>query len=257
MLNKDRKEFEVPVQFIITILESTILMFILLLYAIIASKYETDIDFTTTFLVTFIFISMTYTIYFHQIRLHSDRFIAHNINFKAISKNICMRIATVALIFFSLLTFLLYVYRSSLPNDKVLFFGFALTYLISSALIIIIKQIFFKDSTLIKKINHSSYKFSKLELSLFSLLVIPYLLNALEKGSFGLENSNPVAQGFYSYFFLYILCVLPLKAGRFIALLNYWTHHSNTQSTQLSNKNSHISENNIFHNEFFLIDLDK
>ncbi|MCY3036172.1 hypothetical protein QP173_02140 [Aerococcus urinae] len=254
MNDKDRKEFEAPVRLIITIIESTVLMFILLPYAIIASKYESDIDFSTTFLVTFIFISMTYTIYFYLIRLKSDRFISLNINFKVIG-NRSFLYKTVIL--FSLFASLLYVLNSSLPKDIIILLGFTLTCIISSFLIIIIKQLFFKDSTLIKKIDHTSYRFSKLELSLFSLLVIPYLLNALEKGSFDLENSNPVVQGFYSYFFLYILCVLPLKAGRFIALLNYWTHHLNNDSTQLSNKNSHISESKIFHNEFFLIDLEK
>ncbi|KAA9238126.1 MULTISPECIES: hypothetical protein [Aerococcus] len=256
MLDKDRKEFGVTVRLIITVAESIILILLLIPYAIIASKYEANIDFTTTVFFTIFFITMTYTIYFYQIRLKSDHFIAHNINFNVIGKSIIMRIATVAVIFFSLLAFLLHIFRSSLSNDEVLFFSFTLTCLISISLIFIVKQIFFKDSTSIKKINHSSYKFSKLELSLFSL-VIPYLLASLEKGSFGLENSNPVAQKLYFYFFLYILCVLPPKAGRFIALISYWTHHSNNQSTQLSNTNNHVPKNNILINEFFLIDLDK
>ncbi|AEA01344.1 MULTISPECIES: hypothetical protein [Aerococcus] len=254
MNDKDRKEFGVTVRLIITIIESTALMFILLPYAIIASKYETDINFSTTVLFTFFSISMTYTIYFYLIRLQSDRFIPHNINFKVI----CNRsFLYKAVILFSLLASLLYVLTSSFPKDIIILLGFTLTCLISICLIFIIKEIFFKDSTSIKIIDHASYKFSKLELSLFSLLVIPYLLASLEKGSFILENNNPVAQDFYFYFFLYILCVLPLKAGRFIALISYWTHHSNNQSTQLSNKNSHVAKDKIWYNEFFLIDLDE
>ncbi|KAA9298810.1 MULTISPECIES: hypothetical protein [Aerococcus] len=308
MNDKDRKEFEAPVRSIITALESIALVIILYIYASITSQFEAYINFKSSMALTFLCISITYGFYFYQIRLKSDHVIPHNLNSKVISTNMRIFIIIIAVILSSLPDFFSSViFPSSQNATDIWFLEQILTLLISISLIFIFKQISLKDSTLIKKINHSSYKFSKLELSLFSLLVIPYLLLVLDKGSFDLknnninleniekdkivkvekmqkelslhkerdtfyiiypinndlirvnsiQNSNPVVQSFYMYFFLYILCILTMKVGRFIALLLYWKQCSTNDSTQLSNKNSHISESKIFYNEFFLIDLDK